>query len=241
MSDYSAEIKKILTENGLSYILSDGVCEKLSELTNELIKVNSYMNLTAIKEPAEIALKHYADCLLASQFIPSGASVADIGCGGGFPSLPLAIARPDIKITAIDSTAKKTGFVDRTAKYLKLDNLQTVTGRAEELGADKPYRESFDVAIARAVAALPILSELCLPMVRRGGSFIAMKSVLAEQELQNSANAFAVLGGKAAGNETRSLVSGNERYKRTFIIIQKQAHTPKIYPRNYAQINKKPL
>lgn len=241
MTEQAASIKDILIKNGLDHTASDEICEKLASLTDELLRVNAHTNLTAIKEPSDIAAKHYADCLFAEDLIPSGAALADIGCGGGFPTLPLAIARPDIKITAIDSTAKKIAFVQSAADTLGLSNVTATTGRAEAFARRREYRERFGVVISRAVAALPVLAELCLPFVRTGGIFIAMKGTGADDELAAASGAIAKLGGKVSDMRAVSLVSGEETLARKLIVIKKTSRTPEAYPRDYSKISKKPL
>lgn len=226
-------------ENGLDVFCEEKTLDLLYNMTDHMLTVNAEMNLTAITEPEDVVLKHLADSLSAARFIPTGAKLLDVGCGGGFPSLPLAIARPDLSITALDSTAKKTKYVADTAKLLGLDNLKTLTGRAEELAQEPQYRESFDVSIARAVASLPVLTELCLPFVKVGGRMVAMKARLDESEQTNAPQ---ILGASRFEKEEFQLVGGSaEPETRLILIAEKQNPTPSAYPRAYAQIKKKPL
>ena len=134
--------------------------EKLYELTAHMLEVNKSLNLTAIKEEKAVISKHYADSLMVSQYIDANSTVIDIGCGAGFPTLPLAIFREDLTITAVDSTAKRINYVQATAKMLGLANVTAIAARAEDMANSPEYREKFDYATARAVAALPILTEL---------------------------------------------------------------------------------
>lgn len=225
-------------ENGIEEFCTADILEALFQMTENLLRVNASMNLTAITEPHDIIVKHLTDSLSAAKFIPEDAKLLDVGCGGGFPSLPLAIARPDLRITALDSTAKKTAYVAEAAKLLSLSNLQTLTGRAEELAQEPQYRETFDVVIARAVAALPVLSELCLPFVRIGGKMIAMKAKLDESE---QTKAWQHLGAAPFHRHEFQLMGGKTPEERLILETKKHSSTPKAYPRAYAQIKKKPL
>jgi 16S rRNA (guanine527-N7)-methyltransferase len=237
--EFSASLKKCFGENCLEeyYALE----EQLYRLTRLLLEYNAHTNLTAITEPGDIISKHYADSLAVCRYIPPCATLIDVGAGAGFPSLPIAAARPDVRVTALDSTAKKLDFIDRAAAELGIGNITTLCGRAETLACDSAYRERFDTATARAVARLGVLYEICLPFVAVGGKFIAMKGPGAETELSESADAMRVLGGAMAENIPGTLIAGDSIQKRYTIIIQKDRETPKNYPRNWSQINKKPL
>ena len=165
----------------------------------------------------------------------------DVGCGGGFPSLPLAIARPDISVTSLDSTEKKVKYVGETAKLLGISNHTPLYGRAEELAHDPALRESFDIVTARAVASLPVLSELCLPFVKQNGAFVAMKSGNVEEELAASAAGIKKLGASPFSVYSFSLVShenGIAPEGRTILIAKKLSPSPALYPRPYAKIKK---
>ena len=162
-------------KNGLESLITQEHIDKFFLLTERMLTVNEQFNLTAIREPSRVILLHYIDSLIGAHLFPEGASVIDVGAGAGFPTLPLAIVRPDLRITALDSTAKRVNYIGETAALLELKNITPLVGRAEEIAKDAAYREQFDCATARAVAALPVLSELCLPFVTLGGRFIAMK------------------------------------------------------------------
>ena len=174
-------------------------------------------------------------------FISEGARVCDIGCGGGFPSLVIAILRGDVSVLGVDSVAKKVKYVEETASLLGLDNITVSSRRAEELGQDKSFRESFDTVTARAVARLNTLCELCLPLVKVGGYFIAMKSQSTGEEIDEAKAGIELLGGKIEDVYTYTLTDGAETVERTIVKIKKVKSTPPKYPRNNSQISKKPL
>ena len=230
----------VMTDNNLSHLMDDERSRKFYDLMTEMLTVNKTMNLTAIKEEKAVILRHFADSLCVAAFLPENARIIDVGCGAGFPSLPLAISRPDLKILALDSTEKRVRYVESTAKLLKLPNLTAIAARAEELAHTK-HRESFDVATARAVAALPVLSELCLPFVRVGGRFIAMKAKKGEEELSAATKSIGELGGEVFATHNIRLVGNGEVDERLIIEVKKARHTPAALPRAYAKIVKKPL
>lgn len=238
---FSSELSRVFKANGLGSLLNIEKSEKFLLLTKRMLEENEKYNLTAITEPSKIILNHYADCATLAERLPKGAKIIDVGCGAGFPTLPLAIVREDVEILAIDSTAKRIAYVDATAKLLSLKNVSAIAMRAED-GAKMPeYREKFDFATARAVAEMRVLCELCLPYVKVGGSMIAMKGKNAEFELSNAKKAIAVLGGKGTKVDAIKLVGEGEELSHPLIIIEKKAKTPTSYPRPYAQISKKPL
>lgn len=239
--EFKREFITSLERNSVELELSDERIEKLYELTRIMLEVNASMNLTAITEEKAIILKHYVDSLTVSRYIPNGAKLIDVGCGAGFPCLPLAIFRPDLDITALDSTAKRINYIKDTASKLGIDNIYAVAARAEEYGKKDGYRESFDVSTARAVAALPILSELCLPFVKVGGKFVSMKASQGERETIDSKNAIKLCGGEVESVDKLELLSDDGSESRTIISVTKVTSTPIKYPRHYSQISKKPL
>ena len=237
---FEEKIYDIFKKNSLEQWLDGDKVNKFYNLAVALVETNKSLNLTAVTDAEGIVLKHFADSLIAVGEFPLGARVIDVGCGGGFPTFPLAIARPDLKITALDSTEKKINFVKKTAVELGLDNITAISDRAEALGRGE-MRESFDVATARAVAALPVLTELCMPFVKVGGEFIAMKALRADEEIGAtlSENLFEKLGGEKEPAVTPiTLTGGDEPLTRVVIKVKKLTKTPIAYPRNYSQIAK---
>ncbi len=210
--------------------------QKLAEL---LVEQNKTMNLTAITDPDGIAVKHFADSisvLTATEFAEN-ARILDVGTGAGFPGIPLLIMRPDLDLTMLDSTAKKLKYVANTVNELGL-SANVLHTRAEEAGQSKEYRETFDIVCSRAVAALNVLCEYCLPFVKVGGYFAAMKAAKAQEEIDGAKAAIKLLGGKIVEEKSFRLSDGGER---NIIIIKKISHVPPKYPRVSAQIAKKPL
>ena len=239
--DFKQEFVSSLKLNSIDIEIDDDKIKKLYDLTNIMIEVNTSMNLTAITDEKAIILKHYVDSLTVSKYIPDKATVIDIGCGAGFPCLPLAIFRPDLTITALDSTAKRIKYIENTANKLEINNIRAIAARAEECGKKDGYRESFDVVTARAVAALPVLSELCLPFARIGGKFVSMKASQGEREAIDAKNAIKLCGGEIKSVDKLELLSDNPPESRTIISVSKISPTPAKYPRHYSQISKKPL
>ena len=192
-TDFSRLIKDSFAKNGLR---EPDLREEQAffGLLTELLTANETTNLTAITDPAAVVDKHFADSLLGNEAILVGATVLDLGCGAGFPSLPLAIFRPDLQVIALDSTAKKLDFVQKTAKKLGISNLKTLLGRAEDPALKKQIG-SPDIVVSRAVARLNLLCELALPMLRIGGALFAMKGAKGQEELAEAGHAIALLGG----------------------------------------------
>ena len=207
--------------------LDEKKAEKMADYYEELIKTNEKLNLTAITAPKEAAKKHFADSLSAKDILPQKAHVLDVGTGGGFPGVPLKIAREDIKLTVLDSVAKKVAAVEEMAKNAGVD-IACVSARAEEYD----MRGQFDCVISRAVAALPVLMELCVPLVRLGGMFIAYKQADAE-DIKNTSKAQKELG--------CTLLKKIKTDDKVLLIFEKTAKTPSQYPRRYAKIKSRPL
>ena len=210
-----------------------GRMEKFADL---LVEKNKVMNLTAITEADKVARLHFADCLyLLSCHELEGKKIIDVGCGGGFPSLPLLCAKPQLDITGVDSTAKRIAFVDESARALGVGG-KFVAARAEEFALKN--REKFHIATARAVVSLNILLELTMPMLKVGGYLLAMKGMNTEEDEQ-AAKALQVLGGKIEKIYTYSV--GDEFPERRIVVVKKVRPTPDAYPRRYAKITAKPL
>ena len=233
--------RKLLTETiekfGIS--LSDEVFLRLDKYAQMLVETNKSFNLTAITDPDGVTVKHIADCLSIFGFvdIPENAKLIDVGTGAGFPGLVIKLFRQDIEVTFLDSTKKKLGFIDSVLNETGMTG-ETVHLRAEEAAVLPIYREKFDFATARAVAALPVLSEYCLPFVKVGGSFISMKSADSLEEIKSANGAVKILGGEIAKDNLFNLV---ENMPRRIIVIKKKSQTPTKYPRKTAQIAKKAL
>lgn len=238
---FISKLTKVFGDNGFAKLLTLEVSEKFLALTERMLEENEKYNLTAITDIDKIILNHYADCAALAIRLSKGAMIADIGCGAGFPTLPVAILRPDVKIFAVDSTAKRISYVAETARILGLENVDAMAMRAEDGGKNPQYREKFDVVTARAVAEMRVLTELCLPYVKVGGQFMAMKGKNAEFELQGAKKAISMLGGRDTKVEEITLKGAGEELTHPLIIIAKKEKTPANYPRPYAQICKKPL
>ena len=230
------ELKRICSE--INVELDDIALDRFDKFAELLVEKNKVLNLTAITEPDEIIVKHFADSLTALSVIdvPRGAKIIDVGTGGGFPGIPLLIARPDIELTMLDSTKKKLAFVQEAVNELGL-NAVVLHKRAEEAGQSE-LRESFDFCVSRAVAALNVLSEYCIPFVKVNGTFLAMKGSKGNEELDAAKKAIPALGGKVINKKSIILPDGGERI---LIDIKKISHTATKYPRVSAQISKKPL
>ncbi len=213
--------------------------ERLTIYGNLLVKWNEKMNLTAITEPEAILYKHFYDCLLFLKHVTpqNGSSLIDVGTGAGFPGMVLKIARPDINVTLLDGLNKRLVFLNEVLSALGL-TANTVHLRAEDAGKNAKYREKFDIACARAVAALPVLSEYCVPLVKKGGVFVAMKGQSGGEEAKTAENALKILGCEKA-NIICETLTGEEQ--RTFIISKKISQTPPKYPRAGGKIAKSAL
>ncbi len=240
MSHFKELFTDIFQKNSLERYIREDIVEKFSELTDIMIATNAVMNITALTTVEKIIPLHYADCVKIAECIPEGATVIDIGCGGGFPILPLAIVRPDLRITGLDSTDKKVRYVQNTADKLGL-TITTLSARAEDAAKMPQLRDSFDVAVSRAVARMNVLDELCMPFVKVGGRFIAMKGAAGQEELSEAQIGIQKLGGGVITLREYTLYTGGDDEKRTVIDVQKSKPTPKEYPRGFGAIKKKPL
>ena len=230
-------LEKTIEKFGLS--LDDAAFSRLDTFAGMLAETNKSFNLTAITEPDEMTVKHFADCLSVFAFvdIPENSSIIDVGTGAGFPGMVLLLARPDIKMTFLDSLNKRLNFIEDVLKATGVD-AEILHARAEDAGKDAVYRESFDFATARAVADLSVLSEYCLPFVRVGGSFVSMKSADTDGELENAKGAINILGGEIKSINSFDLV---ENMPRKIVEIEKISQTPTAYPRTSKKIAKSPI
>lgn len=226
-------------EQGLPALgLGPELIEPLEAFSRMLLEKNQVMNLTAITDPRDVAVLHLLDSLALTGLAGlEGRTVVDVGTGAGFPGVPLAIARSSARVTLLDSLGKRVDFLRESCRTLGLDNVECVHGRAEEFAGER--RETFDLAVSRAVAALPVLCELCLPLVKVGGAFWAMKSVDTEEEISASKAAVKVLGGRIQAVSDYTIPTTEVVHR--VVCIQKTAPTPKKYPRRFALIKKQPL
>ena len=217
--------------------LDEAAVERFDAFASLLVEWNKKMNLTAITEPREIEIKHFLDCLLVQKYFDFSTvkTAVDIGAGAGFPSIPLLICNENVEFTLVDSLNKRLDFLSVVCRELGL-NANLVHSRAEELGQNKDYRESFDLALARAVAPMNVLSEYCLPFVKPGGSFVALKG--SNDDVSPAQSSIQTLGGELI--DTVSYKLNNEDI-RTLAIVKKISQTPTQYPRKPKKISTKPL
>lgn len=235
------DIKALLEENAekMGISLTKEQTTKFQSYAELLVEWNEKMNLTAIKDPKDIAVKHFLDSLTIFSCIKpkKDAKVIDVGSGAGFPGIPMKIVREDIKLTLLDSLNKRLTFLEEVAKQLNLET-KRLHARAEEAGRDLNLRMKFDIATARAVAPLNVLCEYCLPFVRLGGVFVAMKGPNAEEELERAENAIVVLGCELEEVKSFTLPDGS---KRSVLIIKRKKSFSGEFPRHGSKISKKPL
>lgn len=225
--------------SSLEISLDEEALERFDLYASLLVELNSKVNLTAVTEPEEIVFKHFADSLSVLKYAEpkESASLIDVGSGAGFPGLPLLIARPKLSLTMIDGTKKKIDALNEILKALGL-KARALHLRAEEAGTMPEFRESFDFATARAVAKLRVLEELCLPLVKKDGFFLALKGPKGEEEIRDAEKAALILGGKITKSDSFYLPLCG---KRLLIHTKKLSPTPEKYPRPSVKISKKPL
>lgn len=233
------EFQELLSEKGIA--LSSEQMSQFETYYHTLVEWNEKMNLTAITDKPEVYLKHFYDSISAAFYFnfDGPLRVCDVGAGAGFPSIPIKIAFPNLHITIVDSLNKRITFLEHLAKELKLQNVQFIHDRAETFGQNQAYRETYDVVTARAVARLSVLSELCIPLSKVGGTFIAMKAAHANDEMEAGKKAISTLGGKI--EEVHSFSLPIEESERNIVIIKKEKLTPKKYPRKPGVPNKTPI
>lgn len=235
------DIKKRLAElcGKMGVALSEKQLGQFQRYMELLVEWNQKMNLTAITDPEGVTVKHFYDSLLLLKAVelPEGASLIDVGTGAGFPGIPVKIARPDVKLTLLDSLNKRLVFLAEVCRELGIE-AEIRHARAEEGGRQKELREQFDFATARAVAGMNVLSEYCIPFVKEGGAFIAMKGPDGEEEAKAAACGIGTLGGKTEKIGHFELPDGS---KRCIVVVRKVRETPEAYPRHGSKISKKPL
>ena len=235
--------KFVLELSKHNFELTDKQKQQFKLYFKMLIEVNEYVNLTRITEEDEVYLKHFYDSitplLTFGEVFKGGTTLCDVGAGAGFPSIPLKILKPSLKVTIVDSLQKRLNFLKDLISELGLTDVELVHGRAEDVGQNKLYREKFDIVTARAVARMSVLSEYCLPLVKKGGYFVALKGPKAEDELDDGKKALEVLGGKLIKDEELTLPESEE--ERTLVLVQKVKSTPKKYPRQAGTPRRKPI
>ncbi|WP_303842409.1 16S rRNA (guanine(527)-N(7))-methyltransferase RsmG [Selenomonas ruminantium] len=236
---FKEELAKAAAEYGIS--LSDTQMAQYNRYFELLVEWNEKINLTAITEPKEVAIKHIIDSITAydKNLFQEGTTVIDVGTGAGFPGLPLKIFCPEIKLTLMDSLNKRIKFLQTVVEELGLKDVDCIHARAEEGARNKKYREAFDIAVSRAVARLPILCEYCLPFVKKGGHFIALKGMQYNDEAEEAVKAIKVMGG--SHTEIRPVKLPELDDKRAVITITKTTPTPKAYPRKAGIPTKNPI
>ncbi|MEQ2877438.1 16S rRNA (guanine(527)-N(7))-methyltransferase RsmG [Enterococcus asini] len=236
---YPEEFRKQLLAEDVT--LTDQQMAQFDMYFHLLVEWNEKMNLTAITEEKEVYLKHFYDSLLVGlkMALNPQAAICDVGSGAGFPSIPLKILYPELSVTIVDSLKKRITFLQELTDQLGLTNVHLYHDRAETFGQNPAFREQFDYVTARAVARLNVLAELCLPLVKKDGYFLALKAAKSDEELQEAKPAIAQLGGKFIEEKTMALpLSGDERH---LLVIQKKKVTPKKYPRKPGLPNKQPI
>lgn len=221
--------------------LDDSQLQQFQTYFKVLVEWNEVMNLTAITDEEEVYLKHFYDSISAAFYydFSKPMSICDVGAGAGFPSIPLKICFPQLKLTIVDSLKKRISFLNHLANALQLEDIALYHDRAETFGKKKEVRESFDTVISRAVARTSVLSELCMPLVKKNGFFIAMKGPNASDELKDGETAIQVLGGEI--NRLEKFELPFEQSERNIIIVQKVRKTPNKYPRKPGTPNKSPI
>lgn len=228
------DLKKGLLQFGIEP--TEEICSRFAKYEKLLVEWNEKMNLTAITAHDEVVNKHFVDSISCQKYIPAGTLLADVGTGAGFPGLPIKIVRQDVRVTLIDSLMKRLSFLDTVIHELSLSDVETVHMRAEDAGHSN-HREKYDVVTARAVANLPVLCEYCLPLVKKGGVFLALKGRDGEEEAQKSEKALKILGGEI----TEIYDVSWQDMEHVVIEIRKTGQTPTQYPRKAGKPSKNPI
>lgn len=236
-------LDKVLLEGAKIYgvELTNQDIERFLKYKDILKEWNNKINLTTITDDYEIIVKHFLDSisLVKCGLLKDGISLIDVGTGAGFPGIPIKILFPGIKVVLLDSLNKRVNFLNEVIEQLKLENIYTVHGRAEDMARDKNYREKYDISTARAVANMTVLSEYCIPFVKEGGYFLAMKGPSVDEELKDGKNAIGTLGGKV--KEVIEVELYGEEMNHRIVMIEKVLKTMEKYPRKTAQIQKRPI
>ena len=235
MDNFILKIKEQAKINGI--MLDDKQSKMFYNYMKLLVEWNENMNLTAITEEDEVILKHFIDSIVISSLIENKSKIIDVGTGAGFPGIPLKIHNDTFDITLLDSLNKRIQFLNCVIEKLGLENINTVHSRVEDFA--KTSKESFDVAVSRAVARLNVLVEYMLPLVKIGGKCICMKANDMEEEIEEAKKAIKILGGKI--EKVEEITLANTDIKRTLIIIRKEKNTPKTYPRKAGIASKNPI
>ena len=226
-----------------NFKLNEKQINQFNQYFTSLIETNKKVNLTRITEKDDVYLKHFFDSITPlftfGEIFTKSQTLCDVGAGAGFPSIPLKIMVPELRVTIVDSLGKRLNFLQELVTQLDLKNVALVHGRAEDVGQNKQYREQFDIVTARAVANMAVLSEYCLPLVKKNGNFIALKGPKAEDELNSSQKALKTLGGKTTAVKELQLPHSSE--DRTLILVKKVQATPKKYPRQAGTPHRKPI
>lgn len=225
----------------LKITVSSDALKQFEQLKSLLIEWNEKINLTAITESAEVDIKHFLDSAtcLATGYIKDGAEVIDVGTGAGFPGVPVKILNESLNVTLLDSLNKRIKYLEDVVNKLELKNVKLIHSRAEDGGSNKLYREKYDVALSRAVAAMNVLCEYCLPFVKVGGYFICQKGPSYKEELENAAKAIEILGGRV--KEVKGYTLPNTDITHYIIIIEKVKETPTKYPRKAGKPSSEPI
>lgn len=232
------EFEKIFQENNDIIEISEEKMQKFYQYMKILLEWNEKINLTAITEEEEIIKKHFIDSITISKLIKENSTVIDVGTGAGFPGIPLAIIK-NIEVTLLDSLNKRINFLNEVKEKINIDNVTTIHGRAEEIGQNKQYRESFDYAVSRAVAPINVLLEYMLPLVKEGGYCLCMKGPKIIDEIKGIETVAKKLGGEFI--EIKELKVANENTEKNVVIVKKVEKTNKKYPRKPGTPSKMPL
>ncbi len=232
-------LKKAFDNLKIQY--DDLLVDRFRQYMEGILQWNEKVNLTAIKDKEEFVEKHFIDSILCYNLpeMRKANKIIDVGTGGGFPGIPLALVLPDKEFVLMDSLNKRLKIIDELASEIGITNIRTLHGRAEELAHKEEYREQFDLCVSRAVARLSVLSEYCLPYIKQDGAFLAYKAVKSEEEIQEGRRAIRILGGEIDREESVTLPSFELSHK--IIVIKKERKTPRKYPRKAGLPSKQPL